>query len=90
MASRQCDRLSWQSSFSAVTVKYPEITGSEAAAAARTAPDRVPVREGNNIADVLQSGGRIDRTSNHAKEDVMGHFPEFVDMNSQPNGRQAG
>ena len=33
--------------------------------------------------------GLAGRTSNHAKVDVMEQFLEFVDMNSQPNGRQA-
>ena len=32
----------------------------------------------------------FQRISNYAKEDVMANFLEFVDSNSQPNGRQAG
>ena len=32
----------------------------------------------------------FNRTSNHAKEDVMSDFLKFVDDNSQPNGRQSG
>ena len=34
--------------------------------------------------------GLASRLSNHLKQDVMAHFLEFVDENSQPNGRQAG
>ena len=33
--------------------------------------------------------GLAGRLSNHSKQDVMAHFLEFVDANSQPNGRQA-
>lgn len=33
--------------------------------------------------------GLAGRTSNHAKQVVMEQFLEFVDLNSQPNGRQA-
>ena len=34
--------------------------------------------------------GLAGRLSNHSKQDVMAHFLEIVDANSQPNGRQAG
>ena len=33
--------------------------------------------------------GLAGKVSNHAKQDVMKDFLDFVDMNSQPNGRQA-
>lgn len=33
--------------------------------------------------------GLAGKTSNHAKQEVMKRFLSFVDMNSQPNGRQA-
>ena len=32
----------------------------------------------------------VRRTSNHAKQSVMADFLDFVDANSQPNGRQSG
>ena len=34
--------------------------------------------------------GLTGKASNHAKKEVMVDFLEFVDLNSQPNGRQAG
>ena len=34
--------------------------------------------------------GLTGRPSNHAKQDVMREFLEFIDNNSQPNGRQEG
>lgn len=34
--------------------------------------------------------GLAGRVSNHSKQDVLADFLEFVDANSQPNGRQAG
>lgn len=34
--------------------------------------------------------GLAGRPSNHSKLDVMADFLEFVDLNSQPNGRHAG
>ena len=34
--------------------------------------------------------GLAGKTSNHSKQEVMAQFLEFVDTNSQPNGRQAG
>ena len=33
--------------------------------------------------------GLAGRVSNHSKQDVLADFLEFVDANSQPNGRQA-
>ena len=33
--------------------------------------------------------GLAGKSSNHAKLEVMGQFLDFVDLNSQPNGRQA-
>ena len=32
----------------------------------------------------------VQRTSNHAKQSVMADFLDFIDANSQPNGRQSG
>ena len=34
--------------------------------------------------------GLAGKRSNHAKQDVMAEFLDFVDNNSQPNGRQEG
>ncbi len=34
--------------------------------------------------------GLAGRASNHSKQEEMAQFLEFVDANSQPNGRQAG
>ena len=34
--------------------------------------------------------GLAGKVSNHSKSDVMSEFLDFVDANSQPNGRQAG
>ena len=34
--------------------------------------------------------GLAGRASNHSKQEVMAQFLDFVDSNSQPNGRQAG
>ena len=34
--------------------------------------------------------GLAGKVSNHTKSDVMSEFLDFVDANSQPNGRQAG
>ena len=34
--------------------------------------------------------GLAGRRSNHSKQDVMAEFLDFVDNNSQPNGRQEG
>ena len=34
--------------------------------------------------------GLAGKVSNHAKQEVMSEFLNFVDANSQPNGRQAG
>ncbi len=34
--------------------------------------------------------GLAGRVSNHAKQEVLDQFLEFVDANSQPNGRQGG
>ena len=36
-----------------------------------------------------QRHGLAAKVSNHAKQQVMTQFLEFVDVNSQPNGRQA-
>jgi hypothetical protein len=49
--------------------------------------------EKDEVVEVQYPHGRhglAGRRSNHAKQDVMAEFLDFVDNNSQPNGRQEG
>ena len=48
---------------------------------------------GSDVVEVkfpYERHGLAKRSSNHSKQGVMADFLQFVDINSQPSGRQAG